>query len=264
MASDHSVYRSVYWLERHDSRPNGLVQGHARTGAAHVSHGQTDDSEGAYSTQLKIGIGASEPGSRREPTVAIGRQVYPGVTDTVALAGARDRSPGRALILDQFVAIALKDVDGWDISRTGPWDTFTYGRWLGGGSTLGERRIWSVSGSDSELRGVRRRFRVAVLVPIAAVRTQGRTRWCAVIARDPPVPGVVGCGTASPTRDRLHASRRSAVSTPKTWRQCQPSAARRSDHPGGRCLRHRWECLPGYAQSAVASPELRTTAPPST
>jgi hypothetical protein len=38
--------------------------------------------------------------------------------------------PGRALILDQFVAVALKDLDGWDISRTGPWDSATYERWL--------------------------------------------------------------------------------------------------------------------------------------
>lgn len=45
-------------------------------------------------------------------------------------AGAEDRQPGRALILDQFVAIALKHVDGWEISRTGPWETATYERWL--------------------------------------------------------------------------------------------------------------------------------------
>lgn len=45
-------------------------------------------------------------------------------------ADARDQHPGRALILDQFVAVALKDIDRWDISRTGPWDTATYERWL--------------------------------------------------------------------------------------------------------------------------------------
>src|ERR1700744_3764996 len=41
-------------------------------------------------------------------------------------ADAKDRRPGRASILDQFVAIALKDSDGWDISRTGPWAPTTY------------------------------------------------------------------------------------------------------------------------------------------
>ncbi|OHU01582.1 hypothetical protein BKG61_08725 [Mycobacterium syngnathidarum] len=45
-------------------------------------------------------------------------------------ADARDRRPGRALILDQFVAVALKAVDGWDISRNGPWDPSTYARWI--------------------------------------------------------------------------------------------------------------------------------------
>jgi hypothetical protein len=45
-------------------------------------------------------------------------------------ADADGNQPGRALILDQFVAVALKDIDGWDISRTGPWDSSTYGRWL--------------------------------------------------------------------------------------------------------------------------------------
>lgn len=45
-------------------------------------------------------------------------------------ADAEDAQPGRALILDQFVAVALKDRDGWDISRTGPWEPATYERWL--------------------------------------------------------------------------------------------------------------------------------------
>jgi hypothetical protein len=38
--------------------------------------------------------------------------------------------PGRALILDQFVARALRDVDGWDIPRLGPWAPGIYGHWL--------------------------------------------------------------------------------------------------------------------------------------
>ncbi|CAM3935868.1 hypothetical protein H7J08_00875 [Mycobacterium frederiksbergense] len=45
-------------------------------------------------------------------------------------ADAQNWQPRRALILDQFVAIASKDVDGWEISRTGPWDTATYEKWL--------------------------------------------------------------------------------------------------------------------------------------
>lgn len=45
-------------------------------------------------------------------------------------ADAKDSRPGRALILDQFVAVALKDLDGWDISRTGPWGPTTYENWL--------------------------------------------------------------------------------------------------------------------------------------
>jgi hypothetical protein len=45
-------------------------------------------------------------------------------------ADAEGTRPGRALILDQFVAVALKDIDGWDISRTGPWEPATYERWL--------------------------------------------------------------------------------------------------------------------------------------
>jgi hypothetical protein len=45
-------------------------------------------------------------------------------------ADADGDRPGRALILDQFVAVALKDLDGWDISRTGPWGPDTYSNWL--------------------------------------------------------------------------------------------------------------------------------------
>ncbi|WP_395307532.1 hypothetical protein V4U86_19215 [Mycobacterium sp. AMU20-3851] len=39
-------------------------------------------------------------------------------------------APGRALILDQFVAVALNKIDGWDIGRTGPWSAQTYERWI--------------------------------------------------------------------------------------------------------------------------------------
>lgn len=45
-------------------------------------------------------------------------------------ADADGTEPGRALILDQFVAVALKDLYGWDISRTGPWEPKVYDRWL--------------------------------------------------------------------------------------------------------------------------------------
>lgn len=45
-------------------------------------------------------------------------------------ADAEGAQPGRALILDQFVAVALKDLDGWDISRSGPWEPNVYEDWL--------------------------------------------------------------------------------------------------------------------------------------
>ncbi|MBE5488557.1 hypothetical protein E3G71_001058 [Mycobacteroides abscessus] len=45
-------------------------------------------------------------------------------------ADARNGRPGRALILDQFVAVALEAVDGWDISRSGPWGPSTYAKWI--------------------------------------------------------------------------------------------------------------------------------------
>ncbi|OBG45677.1 hypothetical protein [Mycolicibacterium fortuitum] len=45
-------------------------------------------------------------------------------------ADAREGKPGRALIMDQFVALALKAVDGWDISRNGPWEPSIYARWI--------------------------------------------------------------------------------------------------------------------------------------
>lgn len=43
---------------------------------------------------------------------------------------AQNGQPGRALILDRFVALALNDIHEWRISRTGPWSPETYGRWL--------------------------------------------------------------------------------------------------------------------------------------
>ena len=43
---------------------------------------------------------------------------------------AHSGQPGRALILDQFGAVALKATDSWDISRGGPWDPSTYSKWI--------------------------------------------------------------------------------------------------------------------------------------
>jgi hypothetical protein len=37
---------------------------------------------------------------------------------------------GKALILDQFVARALKNIDGWDIPCFGPWAPGIYEKWL--------------------------------------------------------------------------------------------------------------------------------------
>jgi hypothetical protein len=41
-----------------------------------------------------------------------------------------DGRPGRALILDQFVAIAINDIHGWDLPRRGGWSAETYQSWL--------------------------------------------------------------------------------------------------------------------------------------
>lgn len=40
------------------------------------------------------------------------------------------RSDASALILDQFVAIALNDLHQWDLLERGPWSPDTYGRWI--------------------------------------------------------------------------------------------------------------------------------------
>ena len=37
---------------------------------------------------------------------------------------------GRALILDQFVAIGLNYLEGWNLDETGPWPVSAYERWL--------------------------------------------------------------------------------------------------------------------------------------
>lgn len=41
-----------------------------------------------------------------------------------------DGACGRALILDQFVAVALRHLDGWTLPRRGPWERDTYEGWL--------------------------------------------------------------------------------------------------------------------------------------
>lgn len=51
-------------------------------------------------------------------------------TKSLYAADDRDRQPGRALILDRLVPVALKAVDGWGISRNGPWDPSAYAWWI--------------------------------------------------------------------------------------------------------------------------------------
>ncbi|HRD10792.1 MAG TPA: hypothetical protein PLI79_02915 [Mycobacterium sp.] len=45
-------------------------------------------------------------------------------------ADAKGQQPGRALILDRFVAKALNQKHSWGISERGPWSAATYTRWL--------------------------------------------------------------------------------------------------------------------------------------
>lgn len=51
-------------------------------------------------------------------------------TKFLYVADAKDAQPGRALILDRFVAIALNDLHGWEISEEGPWAPDTYEQWI--------------------------------------------------------------------------------------------------------------------------------------
>ncbi len=52
-----------------------------------------------------------------------------------------DGSCGRALILDQFVAIALNDLHDWELPETGGWSADTYQRWLDHAHALAQQHI---------------------------------------------------------------------------------------------------------------------------
>lgn len=45
-------------------------------------------------------------------------------------AGTHEIHKGGALILDQFVAIALNKLHGWNVATRGPWSADTYRRWI--------------------------------------------------------------------------------------------------------------------------------------
>jgi hypothetical protein len=45
-------------------------------------------------------------------------------------AGTHEIHKGGALILDQFVAIALNKLHGWNLATRGPWSADTYQRWI--------------------------------------------------------------------------------------------------------------------------------------
>ena len=90
-----------------------------------------DDALASVTEQLRAGATADAYRSMLRGSANYLKHLGPSFfTKYLYAADSNNRDPGRALILDQFVAIALKHVDGWDISRTGPWDTATYERWL--------------------------------------------------------------------------------------------------------------------------------------
>jgi hypothetical protein len=51
-------------------------------------------------------------------------------TKVLYAADAHHGTPGRALILDRFVAIALNDLEEWGLPEGGPWTADQYARWL--------------------------------------------------------------------------------------------------------------------------------------
>jgi hypothetical protein len=57
-----------------------------------------------------------------------------------AADGPGDGSCGRALILDQYVAIALNDRHGWGLPEKGGWTPSTYTRWLDHAHALADER----------------------------------------------------------------------------------------------------------------------------
>lgn len=85
-----------------------------------------------------------------------------------------DGSPGRALILDRFVAIALNRIDGWVLPEKGGWSPATYGRWLGLAHDLAR--------AESD--------RTGALVRADAVEFAYFSYGRAHSQEDPPMPGV--------------------------------------------------------------------------
>lgn len=58
------------------------------------------------------------------------------------------RPSGCALILDQFVAVAVNDLHGWGLRERGPWSAETYGNWI----ALAEREAKAASDPDRAVR----------------------------------------------------------------------------------------------------------------
>lgn len=90
-----------------------------------------DDALASVTEQLRAGNTADAYRSMLRGSTNYLKHLGPSFfTKYLYAADSQNRRPGHALILDQFVAITLKHVDGWHISRTGPWDTSTYEKWL--------------------------------------------------------------------------------------------------------------------------------------
>jgi hypothetical protein len=65
-------------------------------------------------------------------------------------ADSKNGEPGRALILDRLVAIALNDLEGWSLREQGPWTADQYGRWLDYARQRAEDTPGPASGTRSD------------------------------------------------------------------------------------------------------------------
>jgi hypothetical protein len=90
-----------------------------------------DDSLHAVADTLKHGNTVEAYASMRRGGPHNRKHVGPSfLTKFLYAADAHSGQPGHALIFDQFVAVALKATDSWDISRVGPWEPSTYSKWI--------------------------------------------------------------------------------------------------------------------------------------
>lgn len=126
------VGRRALAYTRNDRVPHPLIEKRLAAAVAAMRHGTPEDGYRLLLRTPQAARVADSPEGRTAehgPIKSLGPSFYTKVLHNADADRITGR-PGRALILDQFVAIGMNHLEGWGLREMVAWSPETYTRWL--------------------------------------------------------------------------------------------------------------------------------------